>query len=427
MKVLVIGGGGREHAILWKLKSSKKIKKLYCAPGNGGTGEIAENILVKADDIEGLLKFSLKEKIDLTIVGPEAPLAAGIVDIFKKNNLRIFGPEKKAAILESSKIFAKEIARDENIPTARFEIFTDAEKAKNYIRSKGAPIVIKADGLAAGKGVIVAKSEEEAINAVNTIMCDKAFGSSGERIIVEECLEGEEASIIVISDGENIIPLASSQDHKRVFDNDKGPNTGGMGAYSPAPCVTDNVFKFTVSRIVKPTINGMKKRGMPFKGVLYAGIMITKDGPKLLEFNVRFGDPETEAILPRLQSDLLDLIELSIDGSLQDFQLEWKKDACVSVVMVSGGYPGKYEKNKEIKGIPNALKMKDVLVFHAGTKSEDEKILTSGGRVLNVVALGSDIKDAIEKAYKASGMINFEGVHYRKDIGYKALENPIST
>ncbi|UCD55320.1 MAG: phosphoribosylamine--glycine ligase [Candidatus Omnitrophota bacterium] len=422
MKVLVIGQGGREHALLWKIKQSPKVKKLYSAPGNGGTAEIAENVPIKADDVNSLRNFCEKEKIDLTVVGPEMSLTSGIVDLFKEKGLRIFGPGKAAAQLEASKIFTKELARNENIPTAWFEIFDDAKKAKDFIKSKSAPIVVKADGLASGKGVIVAKTENEAFQAVDKILVEKAFGSSGDKIIVEECLEGQEASIIVVSDGENIVPLASSQDHKRVFDGDKGPNTGGMGAYSPAPAVTGEVFNNTISRIIKPAINGMKKRGIPYKGVLYAGIMITNENPKLLEFNVRFGDPETQAILPRLNSDLLELIELSMEGSLGNYNLKWKKEACVCVVMASGGYPGKYEKGKEISGIEKALELEDTLIFHAGTRLANG-LLTNGGRVLNVVALGENIKNAIDKVYKACGMIKFENMHYRKDIGHSALRS----
>lgn len=305
MKVLVIGQGGREHALLWKIRQSQQAGELYSAPGNGGTAGIATNVSVKADDLAGLADFCEKEKIDLTVVGPESPLALGIVDLFKKKGLRIFGPARASAQLEGSKVFMKELCRDEGIPTADFEVFSDAEKAKDFIKGNAAPVVVKADGLAAGKGVIVAKTEVEALGAVDKIMVEKAFGSSGDRVIIEECLEGEEASIIVVSDGENITPLASSQDHKRIFDNDKGPNTGGMGAYSPAPLVTDEIFDKTISKIIIPAICGMKKRGTPHKGVLYAGVMISNGEPKLLEFNVRFGDPETQAILPRLNSDLL--------------------------------------------------------------------------------------------------------------------------
>jgi len=420
MKILVVGQGGREHALLWKISQSKKVKKLYCAPGNGGTSEIAENIPVKADDLKGLVDFCKKKKIDLTIVGPEVPLAIGIVDLFEKENLKIFGSSKLASQLEASKIFMKELCDSCNIPTAWFGAFTDAKEAKEFVNKKGAPIVVKADGLAAGKGVIVAKTKEEAFIAIDKILKDKAFGSSGDKITVEECLVGEEASIIVISDGENIVPLASSQDHKRIFDGDKGDNTGGMGAYSPAPVVTKEVFDTTISKIVRPAIEGMKKKGIPFKGVLYAGIMVTENGPKLLEFNVRFGDPETQAILPRLKSDFLDLIEKTIEGSLKDYKLDWDEKSCVCVVLASGGYPGKYEKEKEISGINSASKLEDTFIFHAGTKMNN-KLVTSGGRVLNVVSLGDNIKNAIDKVYKACKEINFKNIQYRKDIGYKAI------
>lgn len=420
MKVLVIGGGGREHAIAWKISKSPKLKKLYCAPGNGGTSSLAENVPIKQDDLNGLLNFCKKEKIDLTIVGPEAPLADGIVDLFEKENLKIFGPSKLAAQLEASKLFTKELCKKENIPTGWFEVFTDHKKAKDFIKEKGAPIVVKADGLAAGKGVIVAETLKEALNAIDTIMLDKAFGASGDKVIVEECLKGEEASVIVISDGENIVPLASSQDHKRIFDEDKGPNTGGMGAYSPVPVVTSEVFNEVISKIIKPAIEGMKKKGIPFKGVLYAGVMVTKEGPKLLEFNVRLGDPETQAILPRLNSDFLELLEKATEGTLANYKLDWDKKTSVCVVLVSGGYPGNYEKGKEIKGLDKIKDSEDTYVFHAGTVLKD-KVLTSGGRVLNVVSLGSDVKEAINKVYKACSAIDFEKMYYRKDIGHRAL------
>ena len=424
MNVLVVGRGGREHALLWKIKQSQKVKKLYAAPGNGGTARIAQNVPIKPDDIAGLRKFCEDEKIDLTLVGPEIPLALGIVDAFEEKGLKIFGPTKAAAQLESSKIFAKRLCRSENIPTADFEIFDDAGKAKDFVKSRKAPLVIKVDGLAAGKGVIIAKDEAEATSVIDKIMVEKAFGASGEKIIIEDCLEGEEASIIVVSDGENIIPLASSQDHKRVFNNDNGPNTGGMGAYSPAPVVTDEVFNATISQIIKPAILGMAKKNTPCKGVVYAGIMITKDGPKLLEFNARFGDPETQAILPRLKSDLLDLIERAMQGRLKGYSLEWNEKTCICVVMASGGYPGKYEKGKEIFGIEKARIIKDVLIFHSGTRCGPQKIrfFTNGGRVLNIAALGEAVEEAIYKAYKACSVIKFEGAHYRNDIGYRALE-----
>ncbi len=423
MKILVIGQGGREHALLASVKKSAKAKKLYCAPGNGGTAQLAENIAIKADDVENLADFCEKENMGLTIVGPEAPLAVGIVDAFNKRGLRIFGPTKATSKLEVSKIFTKELCRNANIPTAAFEIFDDAEKAKDFVKNSKKPIVIKADGLAAGKGVTVAETEEEAFNAIDDIMVRKIFGASGERIIVEDCLKGEEASIIVISDGTHIAPLASSQDHKRALDGDKGPNTGGMGAYSPAPVVTEEVFDRTIKTIIEPAIKALERKGTPHKGVLYAGVMVDKGEPKLLEFNARFGDPETQAILPRLESDLIELIEASIDGRIDKHSLKWKEKACVSVVLASGGYPGKYDNGKEIKGLDEAASLKDIFIFHAGTKLQnDKKVITNGGRVLNVVSLGDTIEKAAEKAYKACADISFENMYYRKDIGYKAIK-----
>jgi phosphoribosylamine--glycine ligase len=362
----------------------------------------------------------------LTVVGPEAPLAAGIVDEFNKYKLKIFGPDKSAARLEASKVFAKELMAKYKVPTAEFRIFNDAGEAAKYIEKIGVPCVIKADGLAQGKGVVVAKTVEEAKQAVNSMMQEKIFGSAGARVIIEECLQGQEASILVLTDSREVIALASAQDHKRVFDNDQGPNTGGMGAYSPAPVVTDKLFKEVLDKVIYRTIDGLAKEGIDYRGVLYAGIMLTKDGPKTLEFNVRFGDPETQAILPRLNSDLLELMLLVSEGKLSRArQLEWAQRPCVCVVCASGGYPGEYQKGKEISGIEEAEKDKDVVVFHAGTKQatgdrRQATIVTSGGRVLGVTALGDTIKLAIDKVYQATGRIHFEGMHYRKDIGRRA-------
>ncbi|MFH1441400.1 MAG: phosphoribosylamine--glycine ligase [Candidatus Omnitrophota bacterium] len=431
MKVLVIGSGGREHALVWKIAQSKLVSRIFCASGNGGISKQAECIDIKADDISGLLEFAKKENIDLTVVGPEVPLSLGIVDEFQNYKLKVFGPCKKAARLESSKIFAKELMAKYNIPTADFKIFDNAQEAKKYIEDKGSACVVKADGLAQGKGVIVAKSVNEAKQAVDLIMGEKAFGRAGERIIVEDCLQGEEASILVLVDSKTIIPLASSQDHKRAFDNDKGPNTGGMGAYSPAPIVTESLFKEISDKVVYRTIDGLTKEGIEYQGVLYAGIMITKDGPKVLEYNVRFGDPETEAILPRIKSDLLEIMLCAVDNQLSRIiksgGIVWNNRACVCVVCASGGYPGKYEKGKEISGLEDAEKMQDIIIFHAGTKQTTDdgrrttKIVTDGGRVLGVTGLGGTIKEAINKTYQAVEKINFEGMHYRKDIGRKAL------
>ncbi|MFH1478899.1 MAG: phosphoribosylamine--glycine ligase [Candidatus Omnitrophota bacterium] len=420
MKVLVIGSGGREHALTWKIAKSPKVKKIFCAPGNGGTKDIAENIDIKADDIDSLLNFAKKESIDLTVVGPEVPLTKGIVDKFNKGSLKVFGPCKDLALLEGSKIFAKETMKRFNIPTADFEVFKDASEAKEYIRKKGLPIVIKADGLAAGKGVVVAKTDKEAYEAIDSMLVKKIFGSSGERIIIEDCLEGEEASILIFSDGKNIVPLVSSQDHKRIFDGDKGPNTGGMGAYSPAPVVDDRLFREIIDSIFKPIIEGLNKEGSPYKGVLYGGLMIKNDKLSVLEFNVRFGDPETQAILPRLKSDLVDIMLACIDGKLDKIDVEWDKRSCLAIVASSKGYPGPYEKDKLISGLD---KVKEALVFHAGTVSKDGEVFTSGGRVLSVSSVGDTILSANSKAYQEIKKIDFDGIYYRKDIGDKAIKS----
>jgi len=422
MRILVIGSGGREHALVWKIAQSKLVDKIFCASGNGGIAKIAECIDIKVDDISGLLKFAQKEKIDLTVVGPESPLSLGIVDEFKKQGLKIFGPQKTAARLEASKVFSKELMYKYKVPTADFDIFESVEEAKKYIEKIGAPCVVKADGLAAGKGVVVAKTVEEAKQAVTSMMQERIFGDAGNRVIIEECLEGQEASIIVITDSKEVIALASSQDHKRIFDHDQGPNTGGMGAYSPAPVVTKELFKEILEKIVYRTIDGLAKEGIEYQGVLYAGVMLTKDGPKTLEFNVRFGDPETEAILPRLKSDLVEIMLAASEGKLARLHtLEWDERPCVCVVCASGGYPGDYEKGKEIFGLEAVEKIKDVVVFHAGTKLQNNKIITNGGRVLGVTGLGKTIKEAIDNTYQAVREINFAGMHYRRDIGARAI------
>jgi phosphoribosylamine--glycine ligase len=428
MRVLVIGSGGREHALVWKIAQSKLADKIFCAPGNGGISKQAECIDIKADDISGLIEFVRKENIDFTVVGPEMPLAQGLVDEFDNQKLRIFGPNRKAAQLEASKVFAKQIMAKYNVPTADFKIFDNADEAKKYIEKIGTPCVVKADGLAAGKGVVVAKTIDEAKSAVSMMMQEKVFGDAGNKVIVEECLEGQEASILVITDSKEVIALASSQDHKRIFDNDQGPNTGGMGAYSPAPIVTHELFKEILDKIVYRTIDGLAREGINYKGVLYAGVMLTKDGPKTLEFNVRFGDPETQAILPRLKSDLLEVMLATSEEKLNKVSklggLTWDNRACVCVVLASGGYPGDYEKGKEIFGLEETERMKDVVVFHAGTK-RTTKYLSNGGRVLGVTGLGNTIKEAIDRTYEAVGKINFEGMHCRRDIGFKALKEAL--
>ena len=422
MRILVIGSGGREHALVWKIAQSKLVDKIFCAPGNGGISQLAECIDIKAEDVFGLLEFSRKEKIDLTVVGPEVALSLGIVDEFEKAGLKIFGPNKQAANLEASKVFSKELMAKYKVPTANFRIFDNADEAKKYIEQNGAPCVVKADGLAAGKGVVVAKTIDEAKNAVTAMMQDKIFGDAGKKIIIEECLVGQEASILVITDSKEVLALASAQDHKRIFDHDQGGNTGGMGAYSPAYIVTADILKEVMEKVIYRTIDGLAKEGMDYRGVLYAGIMLTKDGPKTLEFNVRFGDPETEAILPRLKSDLVEVMLAASERKLSKIRgLEWDTRACVCVVCASGGYPGDYAKGKEISGLAEAAKMKDIVVFHAGTIKSGNKILTSGGRVLGVTGLGETIKDAVDLTYKAIEKINFAGMHYRRDIGRKAI------
>jgi len=421
MKVMVVGGGGREHALVWKIAQSPKVSKVFCAPGNAGISQLATLVPIKAKDLEGLLGFALKEKIDLTVVGPEDPLTRGIVDLFESKGLRIFGPNRKAAEIEGSKAFAKEMMKKYGIPTASFKTFKGRAEAVTYLQSQKLPIVVKADGLAAGKGVIVCKTLEEAVRAVDQIMVEKVFGDAGDQVIIEECLVGEEASFIAFTDGKTIIPTASSQDHKAVFDGDEGPNTGGMGAYSPAPVVTPKVHEKIMNEILRPMIDGMAKEGRPYKGALYAGVMVSEGQPKALEFNARFGDPETQPVLMRMKSDIVPVLEACCHGKLAEQSIEWDKRASVCVVMASGGYPGDYEKGKAIQGLEDVSRMKDVYVFQAATAMDQNRIVTNGGRVLGVTGLGEDIPKAIEKTYQAVRKISWEGVHYRNDIGQKAL------
>ncbi|MDP3297678.1 MAG: phosphoribosylamine--glycine ligase [Thermodesulfovibrionia bacterium] len=425
MKVLVIGSGGREHALVWKLSQSQRVDKIFCTPGNAGISEIAECLDIKTDDIGALVNFAKYEGIDLTIVGPEAPLTAGIVDAFVKEDRRIFGPDKLGAQLEGSKVFAKEFMLKYGIPTAEYKTFTSYLHAKEYIQLKGAPIVIKADGLAAGKGVFVAVSVEESIDALKLIIKERAFGSAGDKVIVEQCLKGEEASFMVLTDGKTFIPLATSQDHKTVFDNDKGPNTGGMGAYSPAPIITESLEADIMKNIIKPVIKGLAKERINYRGIIYAGLMICDGKPYVLEFNCRFGDPEAQPVLMRLDSDLFDALKAASEGKLKDIKLSWKNDASVCVVLTSKGYPGSYEKGKVIKGLDSLKNRDDLMVFHAGTSVDDKGFVTSGGRVLGVTALGKDIRSAKENAYQAIKKIHFDGMHYRKDIGDKAIRRKI--
>lgn len=419
MKILVVGGGGREHTLVWKLAQSPKVKRIYCAPGNGGISQIAECIPVKADDIEGVTAFALKNRIDMVMVAPDDPLAAGMVDALEAKGIRAFGPRKNAAILESSKAFSKGIMKKYGIPTAKYEVFEDSEHAIEYLRHQDYPIVVKADGLALGKGVVIAQSFDQAQQAVNSIMSDKVFGNAGDRLVIEEFLHGPEVSILSFTDGTTVIPMVSSQDHKRVYDNDEGLNTGGMGTFSPSSIYTPEMAEYCMENIYKRTIDAMNKENRKFKGVLYFGIIITAEGPKVLEYNARFGDPETQVVLPRLKSDLLDIFDAVIDEKLASLKIEWDNNAAVCVIMASGGYPEKYATGYEITGVEVAEKECGVIAFHAGTRYENGKLLTSGGRVLGVTAVAPTLNGARAKAYEGVGMINFKDAHYRKDIGLK--------
>jgi len=421
MKILVIGSGGREHALVWKISQSPKVTKLFCAPGSAAIGELAECVAINPEQIEKLADFAEKEKIDLTVVGPELPLTLGISDLFESRGLKIFGPNKAAARLEGSKAFAKEILQENNIPTAAFATFTDHVAANQHIERHAAPYVIKADGLAAGKGAVISLTINDALDVVDKILVQKVFGEAGEKVVIEEFLEGEEISFMVLTDGQHILPLASSQDHKRVFDNDRGPNTGGMGAYSPAPVVTPAVQNRIFDEILNPLLAGLKKKGITYRGVIYVGLMMTKNGPKVLEFNARFGDPECQPIMMRLKSDLVTLLEATIDGKLNQVQPEWYEDSAVCVVLSARGYPEPYDKGYEIRGLDKLRHWDKGFVFHAGTAKENGRWITSGGRVLGVTARGSDIGNAVNNAYSAVSQITWDGMHYRKDIARRAI------
>jgi phosphoribosylamine--glycine ligase len=422
MKVLVIGGGGREHSIVWKLNQSPRVSKIYCAPGNAGMARIAECVDINVNDVDALLDFVKYNWIDLTVVGPEAPLTAGIVDAFIKEGRTIFGPNSSGARLEGSKIFAKDFMQKYGIPTAEYKSFSSYLHAEEYVRLKGAPLVVKADGLAAGKGVIVAATVEEALDALKLIMKDRAFGDAGKKVIVEQCLKGEEASFMILTDGKTVVPLATSQDHKQIYDGDRGPNTGGMGAYSPAPIVTDRLRADIMQNIVAPVMKGLSRERIVYRGVLYIGIMVCEGDPFVLEFNVRFGDPEAQPVLARLDCDLFDLLKAAAEGRLEDMQVSWKDEASICVVLSSKGYPGSYEKGMVIEGLDSFTDDSNVVVFHAGTNLNNNHIVTSGGRVLGVTALGRDIQAARDNAYKAIEKIHFDGMHFRKDIGAKAMK-----
>lgn len=420
MKLLIVGSGGREHALAWKLKQSSAVDRIFCAPGNAGTEEIGENVALKASDLPGLARFAKENRIDLTVVGPDDPLAAGIVDVFDAEGLRVFGPTKSAARLESSKIFAKELMRQKRIPTARAAIFDKEEAAAAFLRESRFPIVIKADGLALGKGVIVAKDVQEGQAAIDAMMKEQRFGEAGTRLLIEECLTGSECSLHALVDGNSYRMLATARDHKRAFDGDAGPNTGGMGAFSPADNFGPDLQAQFDREVMGPLLDGLRENGVNFRGLLFPGLMITADGSRVLEFNCRFGDPETQAILPRLKSDLLPLLEATIDGKLEGTTIEWDERVAVTVVLASGGYPGKYEVGKPISGLETACPQ-GVHIFHAGTRRENGSVVTAGGRVLAVTALGETVAAARDRAYEAVSQIHFDGCHYRRDIALSAV------
>ncbi len=421
MKILVVGSGGREHALVWKLRQNPQVDTIYCAPGNAGIATDAQCVDISAEDVDGLLSFAKDKSVELTVVGPEAALTLGIVDRFEEEGLRIFGPNQRAAELEGSKVFMKELLQKYNVPSGGFAMFDDLQEARNYVEQHGAPLVVKADGLAAGKGVIVAETTEDALDALDLIMEDKAFGDAGSRVVIEEFLVGEEASFIAFTDGETVLPLPTSQDHKAVYEGDKGPNTGGMGAYSPAPVVTEALHQRIMEEVMIPTVQAMAAEGRPYKGMLYAGMMIDGDKLNVLEYNCRFGDPECQPLLMRLESDLLEILEAVVDSRLAYIKPKIDTRPTVCVVMASGGYPGSYDKGKIISGLDKADDIEDVKVFHAGTTLEDDKVTTSGGRVLGITALGDTLQAAINKAYQAVDCITWEDCYFRRDIGHKAL------
>ncbi len=421
MKVLVIGSGGREHALVWKIRQSPRVTAVFCAPGNAGIADLADLVPIAADDVAALVRFARERAIDLTVVGPELPLTLGIVDEFKKSNLRAFGPTRDGAQLEGSKVFTKDLFRRFEIPTGFYSAFADPDEAKRYISEVGAPIVVKADGLAAGKGVLICQSIKEGHAAVDEIMVSRLFGDAGARVVVEEFLEGEEVSFIALTDGKTVLPMASSQDHKRAFDGDLGPNTGGMGAYSPAPVMTPELHDRVMNEIMQPTLDGLRALKIDYRGVLYAGVMVTAKGPKVLEFNSRFGDPECQPLMLRLRSDLVELMEACIDRRLAEQKVEWDERAAACVVMAAAGYPGNYEKGKVIRGLDALSAWKNGAVFHGGTAQRGDAVVTNGGRVLGVTALGTTIADAVAEAYGAVEKIQWDGLHYRRDIGHRAL------
>lgn len=420
MKILVVGGGGREHAIVWKIAQSPKVDKIYCAPGNGGIAELAECVDIAATDIENMVKFAKDNAIDLVMVAPDDPLVLGMVDAMEKEGIRAFGPRANAAIIEGSKAFSKELMKKYNIPTANYEVFTDSTSAIDYIKAQNTfPTVIKADGLALGKGVIIAQNLEEAEQAVHEMIDDGKFGKSGSRVVIEEFLTGPEVSVLAFTDGKTVKPMVSAQDHKRAYDNDEGLNTGGMGTFSPSRLYDDAKAEECMKNIFVPTIKAMSNEGRPFKGVLYFGLMMTANGVKVIEYNCRFGDPETQVVLPRLKTDLVEIMEAVIDERLDEINIEWEDNAAVCVVMASGGYPVSYKKGYEITGLEDAEAMENITVFHAGTALKDGKFVTNGGRVLGVTGVGNNLDEAIKTAYEGVAKIDFKDKHFRKDIGIK--------
>lgn len=419
MKVLVVGSGGREHAIVWSLKKNANIEKIYCAPGNAGIGLDAECVPIGAMEFDKLVDFAKKENIDFTIIGMDDPLVGGVVDAFEKEGLRVFGPRKNAAIIEGSKAFSKDLMKKYGIPTAKYESFTDYEEAKKYLDSQEMPIVIKADGLALGKGVLICMTREEAEEGLKEIMLDKKFGSAGNAVVIEEFLQGPEVSVLSFCDGKTVVPMVSAQDHKRALDGDKGLNTGGMGTFSPSVFYTEEMNEECMKTIFQPTVDAMAKEGRPFVGILYFGLMLTKDGMKVIEYNARFGDPETQVVLPRLKTDLLEIMEACVDGKLADMNIEWYDNAAVCVILASGGYPVEYEKGFEIKGLDEIKKYNNIVVFHAGTAEKDGKLVTNGGRVLGITGIGDNINEAIKTAYEGVEIVDFDKKHFRTDIGRK--------
>jgi len=422
MKILVVGAGGREHTLVWKLAQSPLVSELVALPGNAGIAAVARCVNMDPQDLPAVADFVDREEVDLTVIGPEDPLIAGLADVLLERGRKVFGPRANAALLEGSKVFAKELFRQYHIPTAAFEVFDDPGEAEAYLRRQEFPLVVKADGAALGKGVTVAPDLDTALRAVDDLMRKKLFGAAGNRIVVEECLTGPEASIQVFTDGETVVPMVPSQDHKRAYDHDQGPNTGGMGCYSPVPAVTDELFEEAIEHLLKPTVRAMAEEGRPYQGVLYGGLMLTAEGPKVLEYNCRFGDPETQVVLPRLESDLVEILLATAEGRLKEVEVRWSPRKAVCVVMASGGYPGAYEKGKVITGLEEVAQMEDVVVFHAGTARRNGDIVTNGGRVLGVTACGDTFRGTVDRAYEAVGRIHFEQAHYRRDIAWQAVQ-----